>query len=121
MPRKRLKSLFGLFEYQRHPEFRVSDMGTLSHRKADESMEVLDLSLGLVHRSTAAARGAAVQALVAAAVADHDRAAFGAARGVLLDLERDVRRSEAERHRPGAVAVPRLAGLRRRVTVGGHD
>ena len=46
--------------------------------------------------SAAAARGAAVEALVAAAVADHDRAAFGAAGGVLLDLEGYVRRAERQ-------------------------
>src|SRR4029079_10427388 len=56
--------------------------------------------------SAATARGAAVQALVAAAVADHDRAAFGAAGGVLLDLERYVRRAQRQGHGRGlAVAV----------------
>ena len=70
--------------------------------------------------SAAAARGAAVQALVAAAVADHDRAAFGAARRVLLDLERDVRGAQGERHGARPVAV--RAGLGRSgVAVGGHD
>src|SRR4051812_46894718 len=61
--------------------------------------------------SAAAARAAAVQALVAGAVADHDRAAFGAARGVLLDLEGDVRPAQRERDR-GAVAVRGLGRCR---------
>jgi hypothetical protein len=39
----------------------------------------------------AAARGAAIQALVAAAVADHDRAAVGAGRRVGRDRERHLR------------------------------
>ena len=59
----------------------------------------------------AAARGAAVQALVAAAVADHDRAAFGAAGGVLLDLERDVRRAQRQGH--GARLAVRRSTSRR--------
>ena len=56
------------------------------------------------------ARGAAVQALVARAVADHDRAAFGAAGGVLLDLEGHVRRAQRQRDgRPLVLPLPALA------------
>src|SRR5207244_9266268 len=58
----------------------------------------------------AAGRAAAVEALVAAAVADHDRAAFGARGRVLLDLEGDVLRAQAQGDRRGlAVAVRRVA------------
>src|SRR3712207_8879082 len=45
----------------------------------------------------------------ARAVADHDRAAFGAARGVALELERDVRRAQRKRQRrPATVPVRHL-------------
>src|SRR6185295_5324850 len=70
--------------------------------------------------SAATARGAAVQALVARAVADHDRAAFGTARGVLLDLERDVRRAQRQGDDAGAVPI-RLRRVPVGVAIGGHD
>src|SRR5438132_5554203 len=52
----------------------------------------------------ATARAAAVEALVASAVANHDRAAVGAGRGVLLALETDldgarIHRSRLDRRR----------------------
>ena len=57
-------------------------------------------------RSAAAGGAPAVEALVAAAVADHDRAAFGAAGGVGLGGERDLLASEVQRDRlRGAVAI----------------
>jgi len=55
--------------------------------------------------SAGAARAAAVQAPVAAAVADHDRAVFGTAGRVLLDLERDVRRARRSRSQACAPSV----------------
>src|SRR6185312_2148243 len=65
---------------------------------------------------TAAARGAAVEALVAAAVADHDRAAFGAAGGVALDAEGGrARGAEVHRDRLRGCAV--AVGVTVRVAV----
>ena len=81
-------------------------------------------------RPSAAAGGApAVQALVAAAVADHDRAAFGARWGIRLGLEADLRRSKAHREcapaiAPATVALGLAVAVRRvavGVTVGGDD
>ncbi len=62
-------------------------------------------------RLRAPARGAAVEALVAAAVADHDRAAFGAGGGVRLGAEGDLGLADAEvaqggADAGGAVALP---------------
>src|SRR5919204_931503 len=67
------------------------------------------------HAAVSAAAGGApaVEALVAAAVADHDRAAFGAAGGVRLGGEGDFRAAEVQGDRAetrrgrllGAVAV----------------
>src|SRR5262245_38857327 len=70
----------------------------------------------LPDRSTAAARAAAVQALVATAVPHHDAAALGAAGGVLLDLECHVRRAQRQRHRASGLAVSVAVGG---VAVGG--
>src|SRR5829696_7586595 len=58
--------------------------------------------------SAAAARGPAVEALVARAVADHDRAAVHARRGVGLGGEGDLRAAQVE---SDPAAVLRLGGV----------
>lgn len=57
-----------------------------SFTEGDEFGLMCEAATGL-GRSAAAARASAVQALIATAVADHDRAAVGAAWGVCLGLE----------------------------------
>src|SRR5436309_5914076 len=65
---------------------------------------------------SAAPRGAAaVEALVARAVANHDRAAVGAGRGVGLGGKRDLRAAEIKRD---SAAVGRLRGVPIRVAIG---
>src|SRR3990170_2534978 len=59
-------------------------------------------------RSAAAAGAAAVQALVAGSVADHDRAAVHAGRGVALGGEGDLYVPESERHAAASVPVAAL-------------
>src|SRR5689334_22045558 len=67
----------------------------------------------------AAARAAAVEALVAAAVADHDRAAFGAAGGVALDSEgRGAGRAKVGRHGLDREPIPIRVAVRMTVAVG---
>src|ERR1035437_10183737 len=66
--------------------------------------------------SAAPAGGAAVEALVAAAVADHDRAAVGAAGRVLLDLERGA--LGAERCREGRRRADLAVAVAVRMAVG---
>ena len=102
---------------------RARDERRRDTRRGRAAWPGLQFSLVLVRCSAAAARGAAVEALVAAAVADHDRAAVGAAGRVLLDLERGslrAQRGRQGRHRAGLavavrVAVPCLDGAQVRL------
>src|SRR5688500_18591728 len=98
--------------YKPVPYLAAGPIARRDGRAAEKRLDVVRCPMPCVRSkpptcmSAAAACAPAVQALAAAAVAHHDRAAVGAAGGVGLGLDAHLRGAPVEGDGRGAAAVP---------------